>query len=209
MTKLSNNNERLWYANKSIENGWSRDVLIHQIESNLKNRLQGDHKVHNFGLTVSKEKIDLALNALKDPYVFDFLSLGEDAHEREFEKALISHVQKFLLELGAGFVFVGRQYHLDVGDTDFYIDLLFYHTKLHCYVVIELKATEFKPEYTGKLNFYLSVVNDRIKTSEDNPTIGILLCKTKNKVTAEYALKDISSIIWRSRRIARHGNHRI
>lgn len=192
LDKINNNNDRLWYIRQSIENGWSRDVLIHQIESDLKNRIQGDHKVHNFDLTVSKEKIDLALNALKDPYIFDFLSLGENAHEREIEKALINHVQKFLLELGAGFAFVGRQYHLDVGDTDFYIDLLFYHTKLHCYVVIELKATEFKPEYTGKLNFYLSVVNDRIKTPEDHPTIGILLCKTKDKVVAEYALKDIS-----------------
>lgn len=192
MTKLVNNNDRLWYAGQSVEQGWSRNVLVHQIESNLKKRIQSDDKVHNFDLTISKEKMDLALNALKDPYIFDFLSLGEDAHEREIEKALINHVQKFLLELGAGFAFVGRQYHLEVGDTDFYMDLLFYHTKLHCYVVIELKATEFKPEYTGKLNFYLSVVNDRIKTAEDHPTIGILLCKTKNKVTAEYALKDIS-----------------
>lgn len=192
LDKLSSNSDRLWYARKALENGWSRSVLLMQIESNLKARLGPDDKTNNFAVTLPKTQSDLANNTLKDPYIFDFLSIGEAAHEREIEKGLVDHIQKFLLELGAGFAYVGRQVHLEVGQEDFYLDLLFYHTKLHCYIVIELKTGDFRPEHVGKLNFYLSAVDAQIKTSEDNPTIGILLCKTKNKVIAEYALKDIS-----------------
>jgi predicted nuclease of restriction endonuclease-like (RecB) superfamily len=192
LDKLTNNIDRLWYVQQTIENGWSRNVLILQIESGLKNRIVDNQKTHNFNFTLSKDQSDLANNTFKDPYIFDFLSLGNEAQEREIEKELINHIQKFLLELGAGFAFVGRQFHIEIAGNDYYVDLLFYHTKLHAYVVIELKAGDFKPEYIGKLNFYLSAVDDLIKSQKDNPTIGILLCKTKQKVVAEYALKDIS-----------------
>jgi predicted nuclease of restriction endonuclease-like (RecB) superfamily len=192
LDKINNDSDRLWYAQKALENGWSRNVLLMQIESNLKGRIVNDQKTHNFEATLTKPQSDLANNTLKDPYIFDFLSIGEEAQEREIEKALVNHIQKFLLELGAGFAYVGRQVHLEVGGDDFYIDLLFYHTKLHSYIVIELKAGEFKPEFVGQLNFYLTAIDKQVKTTEDNPTIGILLCKTKNKVVAEYALKDIS-----------------
>ena len=192
LQKISNDFDRLWYAEKAVVNGWSRNVLILQIESNLKGRISSDQKTNNFEMTLPKLQSDLANNTLKDPYIFDFLSIGDQAQEREIEKALVDHIQKFLIELGAGFAYVGRQVHLDVGGKDFYLDLLFYHTKLHCFIVIELKTGELKPEYVGKLNFYLSAVDAQIKAPEDNPTLGILLCKTKNKVIAEYALKDIS-----------------
>lgn len=192
MDKISNNSDRLWYARKAIENGWSRNVLTTQIESDLKVRLFRDDKTHNFSTTLPSPQSDLAHDALKDPYIFDFLSIGQEAQEREIENALVDHIQKFLLELGAGFAYVGRQFHLSVANSDYYLDLLFYHTKLHCYVVIELKAGDFKPEYVGKLNFYLSAMDDLVKGPEDRPTIGILLCKTKEKIIAEYALKDFS-----------------
>ena len=192
LQKISNDFDRLWYAEKAVVNGWSRNVLILQIESNLKGRVSSDQKTNNFEMTLPKLQSDLANNTLKDPYIFDFLSIGDQAQEREIEKALVDHIQKFLIELGAGFAYVGRQVHLDVGGKDFYLDLLFYHTKLHSFIVIELKTGELKPEYVGKLNFYLSAVDAQIKAPEDNPTLGILLCKTKNKVIAEYALKDIS-----------------
>ena len=142
-------------------------------------------------MTLPPVQSDLAHNTLKDPYIFDFLTLSEKAQEKELEDALIFHIQQFLLELGVGFAFLGRQYPLMIGDQDFYIDLLFYHTKLHCYIVIELKANEFKPEYAGKLNFYLSAVDDLLRKDGDNPPIGILLCREKNKAIAEYALRDI------------------
>lgn len=145
----------------------------------------------NFALTLPPVHSDLAHQTLKDPYIFDFLTLSEEAQEKDLEDALISHIQQFLLELGVGFAYLGRQYPLTVGDQDFYLDLLFYHTQLHCYIVIELKAHEFKPEYAGKLNFYLSAVDDLIRQEDDNPTIGILLCRKKNKAIAEYALRDI------------------
>jgi predicted nuclease of restriction endonuclease-like (RecB) superfamily len=195
LQKLRSKSERLWYAQKTLENGWSRNVLQIQIESNLKARLGQNGKTHNFASTLATDLSALANNTLKDPYIFDFLSIGDEAQERELEKALIDHIQKFLLELGAGFAFVGRQVHLEVGGEDFYIDLLFYHTKLHCYVVIELKAGDFKPEFSGKLTFYLTAVNKELKGPEDNQTIGILLCKSKNKVIAEYALTDLSKPI--------------
>lgn len=186
--KLKHPDERLWYAKKTIENGWSRNVLIHQIESDLYQR-QGS-AVSNFDSTLPAPQSDLARQLLKDPYTFDFLQLGEAVQERGLEQGLIDHIQRFLLELGIGFAFVGRQYHLDVGGDDFYIDLLFYHLHLRCYVVIELKMEKFKPEFAGKMNFYLAVVDDLLRHSDDQPSIGLILCKEKNQVVAEYSLRD-------------------
>jgi len=193
--KVKDKNERFWYAQQTIENGWSRNVLVMQIESGLYKRQITTNKSTNFKNTLPSPQSDLAQQLMKDPYNFDFLTISKDAEEREIEKQLVHHIRNFLLELGAGFSFVGEQYHLDVGGDDFYIDLLFYHLKLRCYIVIELKNGKFIPEYAGKLNFYLSAVDDILKHKTDNPTIGILLCKSKNKVTAEYSLKDISKPI--------------
>jgi len=191
--KVKNHQERLFYMNKAIERGWSRNIMVMQIESELHKR-QGK-AVTNFKDTLPSPQSDLAHATLKDPYVFDFLSIGAEAHEREVEKTLIVHIEKFLLELGSGFAFVGRQYALEVSKQDFYIDLLFYHLKLRCFVVIELKDKDFKPEHTGKMNFYLSVVDDSLKQPSDNPSIGLILCKTKDEVLAEYALRDMSKPI--------------
>lgn len=188
LAKLKNPTERLAYAQKTLQNNWSRNILVMQIESRLLER-QGA-AVTNFELTLPKPQSDLARESLKDPYRFDFLTLGEEAHEREIENALVTHVTDFLLELGAGFAFVGKQVLLEVGGDDFFIDLLFYHLKLRCYVVIELKAGDFKPEHLGQLGFYLTAVDRQLKHPDDAPTIGLLLCKTKNKVVAEYALGD-------------------
>lgn len=185
--------EREWYIHETIENGWSRDIMVIQIETGLYHR-QGKGAT-NFSRTLPSPQSDLARQTLKDPYIFDFLMLEKDAREREIENQLTYHITRFLLELGAGFAFVGRQYHLEISHKDYYIDLLFYHLKLKCYVVIELKAKEFKPEYAGKLNFYLSAVDDLLKTEDENPSIGIILCKTKDKVLAEYALRDITKPI--------------
>lgn len=187
LDKLQTAEERLWYASKAIEHNWSRNILVMQIESRLRERSGG--AVTNFALTLPKPESDLARESLKDPYRFDFLGLGEEAQEREIERALVKHVTDFLLELGAGFAFVGRQVLLDVGGEEFFIDLLFYHLKLRCYVVIELKAGKFKPEHLGQLGFYLTAVDAQVKHPDDGPTIGLLLCKTKNKVVAEYALR--------------------
>jgi predicted nuclease of restriction endonuclease-like (RecB) superfamily len=187
LDKLPGPETRLWYAAKAIEHNWSRNILVMQIESRLLER--SGTAVTNFALTLPKPESDLARESLKDPYRFDFLGLGEEAQEREIEHALIKHVTDFLLELGAGFAFVGRQVLLDVGGEEFFIDLLFYHLKLRCYVVIELKAGKFKPEHLGQLSFYLTAVDAQIKHPDDGPTIGLLLCKTKNKVVAEYALR--------------------
>lgn len=191
--KLKDNDQRLWYAQQAIENGWSRSILEMQIESSLYTR-QGK-AITNFNRTLPSPDSDFAQQSLKDPYVFDFLTLHKEHVERDVEQAMIDNIQKLLLELGKGFAFIGRQYHLEVGDTDFYIDLLFYHVKLRCYVVVELKNTEFKPEYAGKLNFYLSAVDDLLRHDDDKPTIGLLLCKTKNNFVAEYALRDINKPI--------------
>lgn len=188
LDKLNSNEARSWYAQKAIENDWSRNVLVMQIETQLLER-QGN-AVTNFEQRLPKPQSDLARESLKDPYRFDFLSLGIEAQERDIEHALVRHVTEFLLELGAGFAFVGRQVHLEVGGDDFYIDLLFYHLKLRCYVVIELKAGDFKPEHLGQLGFYLTAVDRQVKTEHDQATIGLLLCKSKNKVVAEYALSD-------------------
>ncbi|MEA1967312.1 MAG: PDDEXK nuclease domain-containing protein [Thermodesulfobacteriota bacterium] len=188
ISKLKTAEKRLAYAQKALENGWSRNVLVMQIETRLLER-QG-MAVTNFEQRLPEPRSDLARESLKDPYRFDFLGLGDEAQEREIERALVRHVTEFLLELGAGFAFVGQQVHLEVGGDDFFIDLLFYHLKLHCYVVVELKAGDFRPEHLGQLGFYLTAVDRRIKTDQDQSTIGLLLCKSKNKVVAEYALGD-------------------
>ncbi len=172
-----------------IQNGWSRDVLGLMIKSNAHNR-QGI-AVSNFSLTLPDPQSDLARQTLKDPYIFDFLTLTEPFQERELETELIKHLEKFLIEMGAGFAFVGRQYHFTVRDKDFYLDLLFYHIKLRCFVIIDIKKGEFKPEYAGKMNFYCSAVDDLLKHENDQPTIGLILCQTKDKIFAEYALRDI------------------
>lgn len=187
ITKLKQNKERLWYAKKAIEHGWSRTILEMQIESNLYCR-QGK-AVTNFNKTLPATDSDMAQQTLKDPYVFDFLTLQAQHIESDLEQGLINHIQKFLLELGEGFAFIGRQHHLEVDEKNYYIDLLFYHVKLHCYVVIEIKAKEFDPRDTGQISFYLSAVDDTLKSKDDKPTIGILLCKSKRKLTVEYALR--------------------
>jgi predicted nuclease of restriction endonuclease-like (RecB) superfamily len=179
-----------FYISAIIENGWSREVLALQLKSQLYER-QGK-AVSNFKQTLPEPLSDLAQQTLKDPYVFDFLTLSKPYHEKDIERQLITHITKFLLELGKGFAFIGRQYHLAIGETDYYIDLLFYHTKLKCYVVIELKNTRFMPEYAGKLNFYLSAVDSLVKQDDDKPTIGILLCRDKNNIETEFALRDIN-----------------
>jgi len=189
VSKCANVEEALYYVRKTIENNWSRSVLVHQIESGLFQR-EGQ-AITNFSETLPAPQSDLAQQLLKDPYTFDFLSLTEDYNERELESALTDHITKFLLELGAGFAFVGRQKILQVGARDFFLDLLFYHTKLHCYVVVELKMDEFEPEYAGKLNFYLKAVDEQLRGERDEATIGILLCKFRDRVVVEYALSDI------------------
>ncbi|CAI8706559.1 DUF1016 domain-containing protein [Pseudomonas sp. IT-P12] len=188
LDKLPGPETRRWYASKAIEHNWSRNILVMQIESRLLER--NGNAVSNFETHLPKAQSDLARESLKDPYRFDFLGLTIDAQEREIENALVKHVTDFLLELGAGFAFVGKQVLLDVGGDEFFIDLLFYHLKLRCYVVVELKAGKFKPEHLGQLSFYLAAVDAQLKHPQDGPTIGLLLCKSKNKVVAEYALRD-------------------
>lgn len=195
MDKLETNEKRIWYAQKAIENSWSRNILAMQIESNLYERQNGENKVNNFALTLPKPQSDLANELLKDQYVFDFLEISEQAKEREVEQGLVRNLKKFLLELGKGFAFVGEQYHLSVSNQDYYLDLLFYHTKLHAYVVFELKIGEFLPEYAGKMNFYLNAVDEQVKTEADNPSIGVILCKSKDKIIAEYSIKDMTKPI--------------
>ena len=186
LDKFSDNVTRLWYAQKAIEHGWSRNVLVHQIESGLLERT--GQAVNNFSQTLPEIQSDLATQTFKDPYIFDFLSLGEVYYERELETVLTQHIMAFLLELGTGFAFVGKQRHIEVGGDDFYIDLLFYHLQLRCYVVIELKTGDFKPEHIGQLNLYVTAVDRQLKTEHDTPTIGLLLCKSRNEVVVEYAL---------------------
>ena len=193
LTKLKDPVLRLRYAEQARAEGWSRTTL----ELNIRNRLherQGQ-AVTNFGWRLPAPHSELAHETLKDPYLFDFLGLGDDAQERDIENALMRHITKFLLELGSGFAFIGRQYRLEVGGDEFFIDLLFYHTRLKCYVVVELKATAFKPEHAGQLNFYLTAVDRQIKAPEDKPTIGLLLCKSQKRLVAEYALSGIDKPI--------------
>ena len=187
--KVKDQTVRLWYAQKAIEHGWSRNVLLIQIESALHKR-QGK-AITNFKRTLPLPQSDLAQQALKDPYIFDFLTLADGAHEQEIEQSMLNHIQRVLLEFGKGFAFVGKQVHIEVGNEDYYLDLLFYHLYLRCYVVIELKSGSFKPEYAGKLNFYLSAVDNILRHSDDKPTIGLLLYKKKNLLTVEYALRNM------------------
>ena len=193
LNRIKEKEARLFYVQKAIAENWSRATL----EVHIKNRLherQGK-AVTNFAARLPASTSALAQETLKDPYLFDFLSLGEDAQEREIENALVQHITRFLLELGNGFAFVGRQYRLEVNGDEFFIDLLFYHTRLKCYVVVELKATAFKPEHAGQLNFYLAAIDAQVKAPDDHPTIGLLLCKTQNRLVAEYALSGIDKPI--------------
>lgn len=193
MYKCQNVEEALFYVRKTMDNGWSRSVLEHQIESGL--FLRQGNAITNFDVRLPEVHSDLAKQTLKDPYHFDFLTLREKYDEKELEQALVDQMTQFLLELGSGFSYLGRQVHIKVGESDFYMDLLFYHVRLHCYVVVELKTEKFKPEFVGKLNFYITAVNKQLKTERDNPTIGILICKDKDNVVAEYALDDVSQPI--------------
>lgn len=182
---------RIWYMEQTLEHGWSKDWLALQIKADLYSR--HGRAVTNFSLRLPAPQSALAQETLKDSYKFDFLTLEEPFHEQELEIGLIAHVEKFLLELGAGFAFLGRQYHLTVGNSDFYVNLLFYHTKLRCYVVVELKNDEFRPEHAGKVNFYCTAVDDLLRAKGDNPTIGLILCLTQDRVVAEYTLRNIDA----------------
>lgn len=193
ISKIKDADQAVFYIQKTIQNNWSRAVLTHQIESGLCQR-EGK-SITNFQATLPAPQSDLARQTIKDPYHFDFLTLRERHDEKELEDGLITHVTRFLLELGAGFSYIGRQHRLEVAGDEFFIDLLFYHTRLHCYVVIELKAVKFKPEFAGKLNFYISAVDGMMKAEQDNPTIGILICKSKNDTVVEYALRDVNKPI--------------
>lgn len=195
LDKVKDQEQRIWYIKKAAENGWSHSVLIHQIESGLYQRQAIAEKVSNYSNRLPVPQSELAVQTMKDPYIFDFVPFCEDMVERDIERALVQDVTKLLLELGTGFAFLGNQYHLNVGGDDFYIDLLFYNLNLRCYVVIELKTGEFKPEYAGQLNFYLSAVDGILKKEQDNPSIGLLLCKSKNNLVAEYSLKDMNKPI--------------
>ena len=195
LDKVADAEERNWYIEACRKNGWSRNVLVYQIESGLYQRQALTEKISNFGRRLPSPQSELALQTMKDPYIFDFIPFKENMVERDIERALVQDVTKLLLELGTGFAFLGNQYHLNVGGDDFYIDLLFYNLNLRCYVVIELKTGEFKPEYAGQLNFYLSAVDGILKKDVDNPSIGLLLCKSKNDLVAEYSLKDMSKPI--------------
>ena len=189
LEKLDDPTERLWYARRVIEYGWSHNILVLQIQGAA--RARAGKALTNFPATLPPAESDLATQVFKDPYLFDFLGTADPRREREVEQALVDHIQRFLLELGAGFAFVGRQVPLEVGDQDFLIDLLFYHLKLRCYVVVELKAVPFDPAFVGQLNLYLSAADDLLKHADDQPTIGLLLCREKNKVVVEYALRHL------------------
>jgi predicted nuclease of restriction endonuclease-like (RecB) superfamily len=191
LDKLKTAKERLWYAEQAIRNGWSRNVLAMQIATGL--HLRQGNAVTNFRTTLPEPDSDLAQQILKDPYTFDFLTIGQDARERELESGLLTHLRDFLLELGAGFAFVGSQVPLDVAGEEFRLDLLFYHLKLRSFVVIDLKMGSFKPEYAGKMNFYLAVVDDLLRHPDDRPSIGLILCREKNRIVAEYALRNVTT----------------
>jgi predicted nuclease of restriction endonuclease-like (RecB) superfamily len=195
LSKIKDETERQWYIEQNLENGWNNTILTHHIEMKLYQRQAIAEKTANFERLLPSPFSDLAEESLKNPYVFDFVEKRKGIIEREIEHELVANIAKTILELGTGFAFVGNQYHIEVSEKDYYIDLLFYNTKLRCFVVIELKNSEFKPEYAGQLNFYLSAIDDILKHETDNPSIGIMLCKTKDKLTAEYALKDINKPI--------------
>ena len=193
LEKVKTPTERLWYIQQTVENGWSRNVLILQIESGLFQRQGG--AITNFERTLPSPQSDLMQQLIKDPYHLEFLPLGKKFQERELENALVAHIRDFLMELGVGFAFVGSQYYLNIGGEDFYLDLLFYHLELRCFIIIDLKVGEFKAEYSGKMNLYVSAVDDQLRKEHDNPTIGIILCKSKNKTIAEYALRNVNTPI--------------
>ena len=190
LTKVPDATAREWYARQAVRQAWSRDTLTAQIKNLL--HLRQGAAITNFNIRLTRPQAGLALEILKDPYHFDFLGLGEEAGERDIENALIRHITRFLMEMGAGFAFVGRQFPLEVEGDEFFLDLLFYHTRLKCYVVVELKAAAFRPEHAGQLNFYLSAVDAQIKAPDDKPTIGLLLCKTKKRLVAEYSLSGMA-----------------
>lgn len=193
LEKVKDPTERLWYIQQTVENGWSRNVLVLQIESGLFQRQGG--AITNFDRTLPSPQSDLMQQLIKDPYHLEFLPLGKKFQERELENALVAHIRDFLMELGVGFAFVGSQYYLNIGGEDFYLDLLFYHLELRCFIIIDLKMGEFKAEYSGKMNLYVSAVDDQLRKEHDNPTIGIILCKSKNKTIAEYALRNVNTPI--------------
>lgn len=195
LDKIKDVDVRKWYINETVKNGWSVNILEMQINSKLYERQAVSEKVSNFSNTLPDIQSDLALQTLKDPYIFDFISLKGKIKEHEIENAMINRIKDVLIELGNGFAFVGNQYKLIVGNKDYFIDLLFYHLKLKCYIVVELKAREFEPADVGQLNFYLSAIDDLVKDKNDNNTIGMLLCKNKDKFTAEYSLKDVNKPI--------------
>ncbi len=193
LNKIKDIKETEFYLKKSIQFGWSRAVLVHQIENQLYER-QGK-SITNFKKALPSTNSELVQQTFKDPYIFDFLNIQEEQKEKNLEDQLVKNITKFLLELGTGFSFIGRQYHIAVSKEDFYIDLLFYNIELHCYVVIELKSTKFEPEFAGKLNFYVTAVDRQLRKKGDNPTIGLLLCKSKDNVVVEYSLSDINKPI--------------
>ena len=193
ISKVKDSKEALFYSNETLLNGWNREQLELQIKNNY---FETKGKaINNFTQTLPTLHSELAIETLKNPYNFDFLGLEDDALEREVENAMVNHISKFLIELGKGFAFVGRQYPITISDNDYFIDLLFYHLRLRCYVIIELKTGKFKPEYAGKLNFYLSAFDSQIKHEQDQPSIGLILCKHKDKIEAEYSLRDINKPI--------------
>lgn len=204
LDKLDKPEERLWYAHRSAAEGWSHAILTVQIERRLHERQSKAQT--NFPATLPPPGSDMAVQVFKDPYLFDFLGTADPRRERELEQGLLDHIQRFMLEMGVGFAFVGRQVHLEVGGQDYYLDLLFYHLKLRCFVVIDLKVGEFKPEYAGKMNFYLSAVDDQMRHTNDHPSIGLLLCKEKDRISVEYALRDVKKPIgvaeWKTRLVA-------
>ena len=187
MSKIKDNNLRIKYADAALKNGWSKDMLVMQIDNNYHLRI--GNSSNNFKMALSDINSDLANSIIKDPYIFDFLTLKENYKEKELEQAMIKKIKDILLELGKGFSFVGNQYKVSTEYNDYYIDLLFYHLDLRCYIVVELKVTEFKPEYIGQLGFYVTAVNEILKKETDNQTIGLLLCKNKDRLTAKWALK--------------------
>ena len=195
LDKIKNENERVWYMEQTLSNGWSYDVLAFQIKSDLYSRQVLGDKLNNFNSSLPSFQSDLAKDIMKDPYILNLTGLKQNYIETELENAMVEKIKTVLLELGTGFSFVGNQYKIEVGNKEYFIDLLFYHTKLHCYIVVELKNTEFNPEYTGKVNFYLSAVDDLVKSEQDNPSIGLILCREKDKISVEYALKDVNKPI--------------
>jgi predicted nuclease of restriction endonuclease-like (RecB) superfamily len=190
LEKVRDLEERRWYMEECIAHGWSRNVLVHQIESDLYHRR--GKAVTNFEETLPSTSSELAHQTIKDPYIFDFLCLGEESRERDLEKALLDNIRDFLLELGIGFSFVGSQYHMVVGGEDFYIDLLFYHLKLRCFIVVDLKVGDFQPEYAGKMSFYLSAIDRMLRHPSDAPSVGLILCRSRNDLIAEYTMSDMS-----------------